>query len=228
MILALDTSTMNGSLALAREEELLCEINFKVPRSYSNVLVPVIDELLKAYQLRLNDLNALVIGLGPGSFTALRVGLATVKGLAYSSGLPVVGIASLDALAWGVWASARLICPIIDAKKDEVYSANYRYNKDKQEIVRLSRYRVLSPRALADETGEEIVFTGDGLARYRSLLADRLGEQAQFAPKQDWLPRGRNLVGLAWPRVNSGDFDHLAALVPLYVRRSQAEVDKTQ
>ncbi len=228
MILAIDSSTMNGSLALGKEGKLVCEINFQVPGSYSSILMPLIDELLKAYQVRLTDLKALAVALGPGSFTALRIGLATIKGLAYSSGTPVVGIPSLDSLAWNLWGQAGLICPLIDAKRGEVYSANYRFDNDKQEMTRLSCYQVLAPEKLAEQTAEEMFFTGDGLARCGSLLADLLGERARFAPQSDWLPRGRNLLALAWARVNTGDFDELSDLAPLYVRRSQAEVDKVQ
>lgn len=223
MILALDTSTLIGSLALAQEEEILCEINFQVPGSFSGSLMVLIDQVLRSYQVSLKEMKAFAVGLGPGSFTALRIGLATIKGLAYSVGKPILGIPTLDALAANLPLTPFLICPIIDAKKGEVYFSLYRWHNQKLGLERLAPYQVLPPDRLAEAIEKEVIFLGDGLVRYQARLSELLGVRVHFAPRALWLVRAGQLVPLALARLAKGEHDDLSALTPLYVRRSQAE-----
>ena len=225
MLLALDSSTMTGSLALLKEREVLCEVIFKVNDSYSQSLLPLIDQMLKSYQVELTDLVAIAVALGPGSFTALRIGLATVKGLAMSAHLPVIGVPSLDALAWNLPYANYLVCPVIDARKKEVYTCLYRFDALKGDMNRLLEYQVLIPGKLIEHLREDVIFFGNGLKLYEEFFRQSLGPRAHFAPPSSHLPRASNVAALAYKRWSQGESDDISKLKPIYVRRSQAEGD---
>lgn len=225
MLLALDSSTMTGSLALVNEKEVLCEVIFKVKDSYSESLLPLIDQVLKSYQVELKEITALAVALGPGSFTALRIGLATVKGLAMSADLPVVGIPSLDAMAWNLPYVNYLLCPVIDARKKEVYTCLYRFDVFREEMERLLPYQVLIPEKIVQHLKEDVLLFGDGVERYGEFFRKSLGPRVHFGPSTSNLPRASNVAALAYKRLERGEKDDISQLAPLYVRRSQGEED---
>ncbi len=231
-LLAVETSTLTGAVALLEGAVVVAESRLNIAVTHGERLLVAVDGILAAARWRLADLEGLAVAIGPGSFTGLRIGVSTVKSLAFSPGKPVVGVPTLDALAWTLPFAAHPVCPLLDAKKGEVYTALYRTRRGCLE--RLSAYRALDPSVLAAELaggsagdpgdGDPVIFVGDGAASFESLLASALGARALFAPPGHRLPSAVSVGDLARAALDRGEGVDPAALVPLYVRRSEAEL----
>jgi tRNA threonylcarbamoyladenosine biosynthesis protein TsaB len=187
-------------------------------------LIFAIQALLEEAGLGLTEIEGIAISLGPGSFTGLRVGLSAVKGLALATERPVVGIPTLDALASQLPCTPCLVCPIVDARKGEVYAALYKQGEGGT-VERLTPYQALSPAALmAGIPPQQTVFLGDGVEVYGDLIKEHLGEQALFAPVHLRFLRGTTVAELGLKRIKQGEKDDIVSLVPIYVRQSDAEI----
>jgi tRNA threonylcarbamoyladenosine biosynthesis protein TsaB len=223
--LAVETSTLTGAVALVDGEAVVAECRVNVAITHSERLLATVDWLLAAAGWRLGDLAGLAVAIGPGSFTGLRIGVSTMKSLAFATGCPLVGVPTLDALAWTLPFAAPLVCPILDARKGEVYTALYRTASG--ELERLGEYRALPAEALAAELraqGAPVVFLGDGVPRYATSLIRALGEVARLAPPRHHVPSALTVAELGRAALLAGESRDPAALVPLYVRRSEAEL----
>ncbi len=227
-LLAVDTSTLTGAVALLDDDVVVAEWRLNIAVTHGERLLSTVDTLLRAARWKLEEVDALAVAVGPGSFTGLRIGVSTVKSLAFATGKPLMGVPTLDALAWTLPFAAPLVCPILDAKKGEVYTALYRTAAGRLE--RLSAYRALDPRRLGEELAEEpqrrVVFVGDGVSPSQPLLSSMLGEAACFAPPALRLPSAVSVGELARMALDRGETADPATLVPLYVRRSEAELQR--
>ncbi len=213
-VLALDTSTSCLSVALMRDRTTLTEINLTVKVGHAGMILPVIDEALSKSSMKKADITLIATGTGPGSFTGLRIGIATAKGLARAIGCPLAGIPTLDIIARGALPSSMQIMPIIDAKKGEVYCALY--NKDGS---RLTDSMNLRPEGLAALVNEDTLFVGNGCDMYRDILIKDLGPLYHEAPALLWYPRASVLAGIA----QGIPIECLSQDVqPLYIRASDA------
>lgn len=224
-ILALETATAAASAAIWDETGPVAESFFYLPRAHSQQVMPIIDNMLRISGVTLLDLDGYAVSIGPGSFTGLRIGMATIKGLAQVSGKPLVGVCTLDALAENMIGHDGLICPILDARKNEVYTAVYRSRNWKME--RLTDYLALSPGELPglfSSSSAKVIFLGDVLPLYQEGLREVLGERAVFPRGDMIMPRAAKVGYLALPRLKSGRSDNLHTLKPFYLRPSQAEV----
>ncbi len=220
LILAFDTSTAHGSLALVAEEEPLAEWQLGSPVPYLQRLLPDLDRLLQATGLSLAAIDLIVVSAGPGNFTGLRLGLATAKGLALVLGCPVVAVNTLDALAANFpWASLP-VCPVLDAKKQELYAAFYQVQA---EPVRQADYLLLAPEALVAEVKAPTLFTGPALARYGRFLTDRLAGLAVLAPPECRQIRASVLARLGRQEWAAGRIPDLEGLSPFYLRGAPVE-----
>ena len=254
IVLAMDTSTRTGSVAVAEEDGLIAEYALNIAETHTSRLMPMIDEVLKDANLTITGVDAIAVGLGPGSFTGLRIGIATAKALAMALNKPIVGIPTLDALAHNLPCTSNLICPILDAKRGEIYAALYRrhgYTLEKlTENLVLPMRELLSkisnikyqireavlPSAVSkrqiknsqllkySKIDEKITFLGDAINIYRDLIEQELGKKASFAPHYLRLPRAGNVADLAFKRLKAGEECDLHRIKPLYVRRAEAEV----
>jgi tRNA threonylcarbamoyladenosine biosynthesis protein TsaB len=228
-VLAIDSSTPVAGIALLDEEQLIREVFINYKKNHSETLMPLVDELLRGCERNLSDLTALAVTLGPGSFTGLRIGLAAIKGLSLAAAKPVVGISTLDVLAHNIVFSDTLVCPLLNARKQEVYTALY----DNRGFYprRLSAEMACSPQELmeraldtADQNGfSRIALLGDGYYPYRQIFSDCLEDRLVVAPPHLMLPRASALGSLALARVARADFDEIMHLRPVYVRLSEAE-----
>jgi tRNA threonylcarbamoyladenosine biosynthesis protein TsaB len=224
-ILGIDTATSWGSLGLIDDDEVIAEYALFREETHSARLVPAIQALLKEARLDLNEIDGIAVSLGPGSFTGLRVGLSTVKGLALAAEKPVVGVPTLDALASNLPFTPYLICPILDARKGEVYTALYK-DEGGGRVERLTSYQVLSPTVLLEQLpSQETVFLGNGVQVYGDFVRGQLGEKALFAPPHLSFLRGSTVAELGLGRVMHGEQDDIASMVPIYVRPSDAEIN---
>lgn len=223
-ILGVDTSTSCGGLGIVDDHGVVAESAFRREETFSTRLIPAIQALLAEAHLRLDTIDGIAISLGPGSFTGLRVGLSAIKGLALTAERAVVGIPTLDALAHTLPFTPYLICPIVDARKGEVYTALYKNGKG-GEVEQLTPYQVLSPSALIEGIPpREAIFLGDGVEVYGGLIKEHLGERALFAPQHLRFLRGTTVAELGRNRIMRGERDDIASLVPIYVRQSDAEI----
>ena len=221
-LLTLDTASEAGSAAVSRGETLLGEIFFSSGQTHSDRLLRSVSLLLDNVGMDLASVDAFAVSLGPGSFTGLRVGVATVKGLALASGRPVVGVSSLRTLAMQAPFARHPVCALLDARKKEVYAGLYRWEEDFP--VPLREETVLSPERLLETLEEEVLFAGSGAAAYRSLIIRRLGARAHFTPWPLQSPRAGLAAALALADLRQGRTVPLAQLSPHYIRRSEAEI----
>jgi tRNA threonylcarbamoyladenosine biosynthesis protein TsaB len=224
-ILAVDTTTTSGSIALLDDGALVGEINSRTPGSHSARLLPSVDHLLRLAAWDIRDVDGFAVAAGPGSFTGIRVGLSTVKALAFASGKPVAPVSSLSALALKLReAGGRLLCPLIDAKKGEVYAALYELGRrGLREIIRQGAYApdVLLSRLPAHRV---VTFLGSGTDVYGGKIRARLGGRARFSDRSAFISREVGLLGRDILRAGRGVGSE--TLEPIYFRRSQAEEKK--
>lgn len=227
-LLAVETSTLTGAVALVEGDTAVAECRLNLAVTHSERLLTAVDSLLAAARWTLPEVEALAVAVGPGSFTGLRIGVSTMKSLAFATGKPLVGVPTLDALAACLPFAAHPVCPILDAKKDEVYAALYR--TDGGRLERLWEYRALAPGALAEELRRDwsgpVIFLGDGVVPWAHLLGRVLGRDAHLAPPSLRLPSALTVAELARAALARGETADPAALVPLYVRRSEAELGR--
>lgn len=222
-LLTIQTATPAGSVALTQGNRLLGELFLDVRRPHGEWLLGAIDQLLGAAGMTVADLDGFGVTLGPGSFTGLRVGLATVKGLALATGKPVAGVSTLRTLAMQAPHAALPVCALLDARKKEVYAGCYGWEEGLPHPA--GPERVLPPEALLGELTGEILFVGDGATVYRTLIARQLGPRAHFLPAAYDPPRAAHAALLAAEIFAAGEARPAAQVNPVYIRPSEAEIN---
>ena len=229
LILAVDTSTTSGSMALVEDGRLVSEWTVGDVGTHADWLMRNIGRMLEGSSVTPEALDVLAVASGPGSFTGLRIGVSTVKGLAWALGKKVVGVSTLKALAMNLLYANGPVCPVLDARKKEVYAALYRPSGDGFEV--LLPERAIQPAKLLDEIEElfragelsaPVYFTGTGLTVYGKAVTERLSE-ARLAPEPLWHIRASSVARLALEAAASGAVEP-SALSPVYLRKSEAEL----
>lgn len=224
-ILAFDTATSTCSVAITRGDassgQVVGSLSFDSGVTHSRRLLGSIDWLLQTTAMSISKIAALAVGTGPGSFTGLRIGMASAKGLCHGRGLPLIGISSLDAVAASV-RSEDLICVAMDARKKEVYCCFYR-SRPGGTVVRCSAPAVMAPEELAELINEPVTMAGDGVRVYSGLFSELLGDTAELLP---WIstPPAVNIGFLASTAQAAGDYLDLDRATPEYVRSSDAQL----
>jgi len=221
-VLAIETSTMAGSVALVDGDELVSEYLLNIDITHSERLLLAIDCVTQDSKISIDKVDGFAVSVGPGSFTGLRIGVSTIKGLAYAANKPVVGISTLDALAENISFTDYLTCPILDARKKQVYTALY--NRDaKNRLIKLTPDLVIDPRELLKKIQEKVVFLGDAIKVYHTLIKEVLRDMAFFAPLNLRLPRAANIAKLSLDQFKKNNTLDLNTFTPFYVRPSDAE-----
>jgi N6-L-threonylcarbamoyladenine synthase/protein kinase Bud32 len=237
LVLALDTATEECAVGLGEWDgaamTVLGETNLDVPRSALTHVVPAIDRLLRDCETTIDRVGAVVCGRGPGSFTGVRIGVATAKGLARGLAVPLYGVGTLDAIARRFDDHDTLIGVVGDAMRKEVYPALFHCRGGRLE--RLGGYEVTRPEVAAarwaeDAGNDAVLLAGNGLAKYMDIFMEALGDRAHLTPPADWTPTGASLLLQAYagasapsgagPEAGEGD---PATLLPIYTRLSDAE-----
>lgn len=257
-ILAIDTSTKYLCLAIAKDGKLVAGMRRPFGRELSGKIIPSIDTALRQSKLSLQAIDYFGIGLGPGSFTGLRIGLAVIKGLVFPFRRPLIGVGSLDVLASAVSnhsglgysvanhgpLASGLVCPIVDAKRSLVYAAIYKM-KDRS-LIRKSGYLLVSVEKLLNSLKgkDEVVFLGDGLNLYADELKKKLGSLCIFADENLWYPKPEALMSCVKEKINAStvlsidterrrsiknkDFSELHKLVPIYLYPKECQIKTAQ
>jgi tRNA threonylcarbamoyladenosine biosynthesis protein TsaB len=223
IVVGIDTSTPQTSVAIGTESEILATVSV-AGAARQETVTPLLQELMRRCGLTLSRVGGVAVGVGPGLFTGLRVGVATAKTIAQVANVPLVGITSLDALAYAVRHTPRRIAAVIDARRGEIFSAIYRAVPGG--IVREGDYEVHAPDRLAAEIqamSGEVLAVGNGAMLYRHVL-DEIDSRVEFASPIAAHPNAAALVELAVPRLMREEHDRLFDVVPLYLRKSDAEI----
>lgn len=224
-ILAIDSSSSVASAAIVSDDKLICETTLNNKLTHSQTLMPIIDDVFKMSEMTPDDIDVFAVCSGPGSFTGLRIGITTAKGLAHAAGKPVAGVNTLEAMAYNLPYCPHLIVPIMDARREQVYTAFYKITDG---VVReVSAPRAISLADCLDEIlkiGEKAVFLGDGVPVFKDVIAEKLGELALFAPQN---LNAQHAAAVAEAAKNK-ELMNYAALVPTYLRKSQAEREREE
>lgn len=215
-VLAMDTSTNRLSVALMNDGTTLCEINLEVKAGHAGILLAVIDEVLGKASVPRSGIDLIAVGTGPGSFTGIRIGIATAKGLAAALDIPLAGIPTLDAVARGAAPCPMGMAAVLDAKKGEVFFALY-----DPEANLLGGPVNIPPEGAADFVRSETVFAGNACAVYRDAFRDALGGNYREAPEHLWYPRASVIGSMALDRAT---WRRSGEVLPLYVRESDAVI----
>jgi tRNA threonylcarbamoyladenosine biosynthesis protein TsaB len=224
LVLGIETSTARTSVALGTELGIVASAGFDAGHAGHELVIPAVEELFRWSESKRTSLTAVAVGLGPGLFTGMRVGIATAKTLAQALGVPVLGFASLDLVAFAYRHSNRLICATIDAKRKELFYSFYRTVPGG--VTREAEFEVASPDALAAELEarrEEVLLVGSGALVYRRPL-EEAGSHVEVDAGSNAFPSAASLVELAVPRLEREEFDRVYDLQPIYLRKSDAEI----
>lgn len=222
LVLGIETSTAVSSVTIASEQGIIASALLSRGKGHAEFLVPAIRFITEEAEISLRSLAGIAVGLGPGLFTGMRVGVTTAKTMAQALAIPIVGIPSLDLLAYDVRYSPRLICACLDARRGEVFSAFYRQVPGG--VQRLTDYRAWPPERLAGEVEarrEDVLFVGNGALLYRNHMPEI---RTEFATIAHAFPTAGSLVELALPRFEREQTDSLYELEPLYVRKADAQI----
>ena len=221
-ILAIDTATQSCSVAVTDDGSLAAQLTLLKSQTHSKHLMELIHSVLGIADFGVSDLDGLAVTIGPGSFTGLRIGISTMKGLAYALDIPAVGISSLEALAYQCAQTPYLICPLLDARKGEVYGAIYRFDQD--QLIQKSGARAMVPEVACKDIDAPCVFIGSGARLYHQRIAAALGSLAHFVSGDQNIIRASSVAFLSMTRFEAHDVDEIAGLVPQYIRKSDAEL----
>lgn len=223
-VLAIDTSTMFGSVALCNGDQLIAEEQLGVEVTHSERLLETIGHLLQISKWDRDAIEGIAVAIGPGSFTGLRIGLSTAKGLALGLDKPVAGVSSLLTLAYNGIFSEKIIVSVIDARRREVYAAAYKIEKEKPRCI--LKELVCDPVVLCKKLKSmkgDLLLVGDGAAAYENVFKKELKNRAAISAQELKFPHASHLARLALNTLKRGG-DDIAKLVPNYLRHSDAEI----
>lgn len=235
-ILALDSSGLVASAAVVENDITIAEYTINHKKTHSQTLLPMLDELRRMTELDLHTLDAIAVAGGPGSFTGLRIGSATAKGLGLALDIPIIPVPTVDALAFNLYGSGGLVCPIMDARRNQVYTGLYAFHKGAGQDARYDMCTMEKQCAVdiawlagrINELDRETVFLGDGVSVYRDQLAELLRVRYSFAPACCNRQRAACVAALGAVLYEKGIAGTAAEHVPDYLRLSQAERERAE
>jgi tRNA threonylcarbamoyladenosine biosynthesis protein TsaB len=222
LILGIETSTRTGSVAVVSDDCVIAQYSLNIELTHSERLMKTVDRVLKDTGLAFTDLEGYAVATGPGSFTGLRIGISTVKGLAFATGKPVAAVPTLQALAWNLPFAGYPVCPLLDARKKEVYAALYK--PDDPFPLLMMPETVISLGQLAAGITGTTVFTGEGSLIYRAEIEKLFSTRALFAPRAASLPSAASVAEIGLAMLSDGKKADPDLLTPIYIRRPEAEV----
>lgn len=228
-ILALDSSGLVASVAVVEEDQMIAEYTVNYKKTHSQTLLPMLDEVVKMTELDLQSIDAIAVAGGPGSFTGLRIGSATAKGLGLALGKPLIHIPTLEGLAYNLYGTAGLICPIMDARRNQVYTGIYRFQENKLRVM--EHQMAISVEELIKRLngwGGMVTFLGDGVPVYKEQLEAGLSVPFSFAPPHMNRQRGAAVGALGIQYFKAGKIETAMEHEPDYLRVSQAERERAE
>lgn len=228
-LLALDSSGLVASVAIVTEEAMLAEYTVNYKKTHSQTLLPMLDEIVKMVELDLAEVDAIAVAAGPGSFTGLRIGSATAKGLGLALKKPIIAVPTLEALAYNLYGTDKLICPMMDARRNQVYTGLFEFYGDDFKIVR--QQAALAVEDILKEInqmGREVIFLGDGISVYKEIIKEITQVNYQIAPLHLNRQRAGSIGALGLIYYERNEIQTAAQHEPVYLRLSQAERERAE
>lgn len=228
-IIAVDSSGLVATVAVVEDDSMIAEYTINYKKTHSQTLMPMLDEIVKMTSIDLSTIDAIAVAAGPGSFTGLRIGSATAKGLGLALNIPVIGVPTVDALAYNLWDTDKIICPIMDARREQVYTGLYEFEGDGYETI--EGQMAIAVSELMDkvnEIGREVIFLGDGVPVYGQLIESLAKVPVHFAPAHMSRQRAGAVGVLGLKLYKEGKYETAAEHKPEYLRLSQAERERLE
>ena len=225
LTLAFDISSKTAAVALLRDDVILYDAIINVDLNHSEVLLPAIDQVCLQTRIKISEIDLFACTIGPGSFTGLRIGVSTLKGLMLATGKPAVGISSLTALALNLGKSSKIICSVMDAGRGQVYTAYYRYNENGL-LDQIGTDKAVDLREIIHNPEEEIIFVGDGAIKYAGIINNTKNEKINIASAAQQYIRASSVGILGREKYNRNELINAETFVPVYLRSADARVKK--
>ncbi len=232
-VLAIDSSGLVASVAIAEDDILLAEYTIQYKKTHSQTLLPMLEEVKEMIDLDLNTIDVIATASGPGSFTGLRIGAATVKGLGLALNKPIVEVPTLEGLAFNLCGSDSLVCPLMDARRNQVYTGIYRFLQEGQEfgieaVQEQCAVDVTEILQICNDLGQAVTFLGDGVPVYAEQIAKLCKVPYTFAPLHMNRQRAASIAALGMWYAKAGKVVSAAEHEPQYLRKSQAEREREE
>ncbi len=232
-ILAVDSSSLTASVAVVEDDITVVEYTVNYKKTHSQTLLPMLDEIVKMTEQDLQTVDAIALAAGPGSFTGLRIGSATVKGLAQALNKPVISVPTVDGLAGNLYGTDKLVCPIMDARRNQTYTGLYEFVKNEEEYeMRCVRQQcavdIADIISEINELGREVIFLGDGVPVFKKTIREKIKVPYSFASNTCNRQRAAVIGWLAGKLYEQGKTESAAQHAPEYLRLSQAERERNE
>lgn len=228
-VLALDSSGLVASVAIVEEEQTIAEYTVNYKKTHSQTLLPMLDEVVKMTEMELDTVDAIAVAGGPGSFTGLRIGSATAKGLGLALEKPLIHVPTLEGMAYNLYGNESVICPIMDARRNQVYTGLYRFSGGKFQVLEEQMAAAVEELAAKlNERGEAVIFLGDGVPVYREQLEQGLNVPFMFAPANMNRQRAASVGLCGLDYLKQGKTETAMEHRPDYLRASQAERERAE
>lgn len=222
-ILGIESAALVASVALVTEDAVTAEYTVNFKKTHSQTLLPMIEEITRMLDLDLETVDAIAVSGGPGSFTGLRIGSATAKGLGLALNKPLIHVPTLDAMAYNLYGTQALICPMMDARRQQVYTGLYRYERTFQVEKESCAMDVKALIQELNERGERVIFLGDGVSAYEALIRQEMKAPFDFAPAQANRQRAASVAALGMVYLAEGKTETATDHKPDYLKKAQAE-----
>lgn len=232
-LIALDSSGLVASVAVIEDDLLIAEYTIQYKKTHSQTLLPMLDEIKKMIDLDFEQIDAIAVAAGPGSFTGLRIGSATAKGLAFAMKKPIIGVPTLDGLAYNLYGTDKIVCPIMDARRSQVYTGIYEFAKEDSEytlhVIKEQCAVAFDEIAQAlNELGKEVIFLGDGVPVFSDRMKEVMKVPYTFAPAHMNRQRAGSIGVLGSIYYKQGKIQKAEEHAPEYLRLSQAERERKE
>lgn len=231
-ILGLEASGIVASVAVVEDNNLLGEYTINHKRTHSKTLMPMLDEVKNNLDLELNTIDAIAVAAGPGSYTGLRISSSSAKGLGMALDKPVISIPTIDALAYNLWGAKSYVCPVMDARRAQVYTGIYSFDEEGMNIIKpqlvIDIHDLLSElnSLLRDKSNADIIFVGDGVKLHHDLIKEQLRGKARFAPAHMNMNKASSVAALGVEYAANGKMESASEHRPRYLKLSQAERER--
>ncbi len=236
-IIALDSSGLVASVAIVEDDNLIAGYDIQYKKTHSQTLLPMLEEIRKMVDLDMSTVDAIALAAGPGSFTGLRIGSATAKGLGLALNIPLIEIPTLEGLAYNAYGAKGYVCPIMDARRGQVYTGIYEFVRSEELENDGYLLNIVEPQCAVDieeiarklnDLGNEVLFLGDGVSVFAGKLAEEMKVPYHFAPAHMNRQRAASLAALGTRYYKEGNYVEAKEHAPIYLRLSQAEREKKE